>query len=163
MQIKNKLTSPTKDWVFDDLDYAETFATELLNSIKDTPYYGVAANECGSDFRVIALKSYPESYVCFNPRIVFKSDETSVLEENSPAFKGITCRVRRSTEIRIRFQGPDGISYSKTFTGLSARIVQQVVDTLDSIPFYQSANRFHRDKALKSKLGYSRVGLSNKF
>jgi len=152
MKIENKLTIPTRKWVFTDFDLSEAFAKDLLASIEDTNYYGVSANQCGNEYRVIALRSYPESFVCFNPRIVHMSDDnTVVLDEVCASNPGITCKVRRYHEIRVRFEGPDGQTYSKTFTGLTSRIFQQLMDNLDGVVFYARANRYHREKALKKK------------
>lgn len=148
MHIEHKLTIPTKPFVFDGTVDTNEIAKDLLSTILDTNYVGVAANECGYDYRAIALKA-AESFVCFNPLIVYKSDETTVMEEVSPTFPGITCKVRRHNQIRVRFTGPNGEVYSKTFTGLTARIFQQLVDNLDGTPFYNRANRFHREKSLK--------------
>jgi peptide deformylase len=36
-----------------------------------------------------------------------------------------------------------------TFTGMSARIFQHELDHLDGIMFYERANRYHRELAMK--------------
>jgi peptide deformylase len=49
----------------------------------------------------------------------------------------------------MRFQTPSGILTTKSFDGLTARVIQHEVDHLDGIPFINKANRYHREKAMK--------------
>ena len=95
------------------------------------------------------MRGYPENYVCFNPRIVYSSPEVTSMEEACVSFPGVTVKVKRSKEIRVRFQTPSGMLVTKKFDGLTARTFQHELDHLDGILFFNRANRYHREKALK--------------
>jgi peptide deformylase len=65
-------------------------------------------------------------------------------------------KVNRHRHIRVRFQGPDGETYSKTFTNMTARVFQHELDHLDGVTLLNGPSRLKRDMAIKkaSKLGY---------
>ena len=110
---------------------------------------GLAANQVGIPFRVFVMKSSPENFACFNPKIVHYSDDKELLEEACLSFPGVNVKVKRSKHIRVRFQAPSGETISLPFEGLTARVFQHELDHLDGILFFNKANRYHRDKALK--------------
>jgi peptide deformylase len=62
---------------------------------------------------------------------------------------GLLIKVKRPRDIKVRFNGPDGEIYTKTFTGMSARVFQHELDHLDGITMLDRANRYHREAALK--------------
>jgi peptide deformylase len=89
------------------------------------------------------------AYACFNPRIVIPGDEQVTLEEACLTFPELYVKVKRAKTIKVRFQGPDGEVYTKTFSGLSARVFQHELDHLDGIVYYSRANVYHREQAFK--------------
>ena len=64
--------------------------------------------------------------------------------------------IKRPLGLRVRFQGPDGNTYTEKFNGMTARIIQHEMDHLDGKLFYNLANRFHREKALKKWRNYEK-------
>jgi peptide deformylase len=110
---------------------------------------GLAANQVGIGYRIFAMRAAPENFVCFNPRIVMPGTDQIVLEEGSLTFPGLLVKIKRSQHIKVRFQIPNGDTLTKQFTGLSARIFQHELDHLDGIIYYQKANKFHREQAMK--------------
>jgi len=124
-------------------------ATKLLSVMNDNNLISLSANQLGLPHRVFCMRGYPENYVCFNPRIVYNSDEVTLLEEACVSFPGINVKVKRSKDIRVRFQTPSGAVTTQKFEGLTARTFQHELDHLDGILFFNRANRYHREKALK--------------
>jgi peptide deformylase len=110
---------------------------------------GLSANQIGKNLSVMCMKSSPENLVCFNPKIVYYSDEQDVMEEGCLSVPGVTLKVKRSKEIRVRFQTPSGVLETATFNGLTARVFQHEYDHLNGIIFINKVNRYHRDKAMK--------------
>jgi peptide deformylase len=110
---------------------------------------GLAANQVGIPLRVFVMKGAPENFVCFNPKIVVASEEQELLEEGCLSFPGVNVKVKRPKSIKARFQTPSGETTTMTFTGLTARVFQHELDHLDGIVFFNRANRYHRDKALR--------------
>ena len=129
---------------FDPID----FAHEIVKNMHNWNALGVSANQVGIPYRVFAMRGSPQNFVCFNPKIVHKSEETIVLEEVSLNFPGLIVKIKRPQEVRVRFSTPNGDTRTETFKGFSARVFQQMVDNLDGILYYNNASRYHRDRAL---------------
>ena len=125
------------------------FSKDLVKTMYDYNGIGLAANQVGVPYRIFAMRAAPENFVCFNPRIVQPSEAEIVLEEGCLTFKGLQVKVKRPQHVRVRFQTPNGETLTKQFTGISARIFQHELDHLDGIVFYNRANRYHREQALK--------------
>lgn len=125
------------------------FAKDLVKFMYDNNGIGLAANQVGVKYRVFAMRGQPENFVCYNPKIVWTSEAKIELEEGCLTFPGMLVKVVRPQHIRVRFSTPNGDTLTKQFTGMTARIFQHELDHLDGVLFYNRANRFHRDKALK--------------
>lgn len=125
------------------------FAQDLIKCLYDNSGLGLAANQVGVQYQIFAMRGLPENYVVFNPRIVDESKETITLEEGCLTYPGLYVKVKRPRHIRARFQTPNGETKTETFTGMSARVFQHELDHLKGVIFYNKANRFHRDQAMR--------------
>lgn len=125
------------------------FAKDLVKFMYDNNGIGIAANQVGVPYRIFAMRAHPENFVCFNPKIVWKSEAQVELEEGCLTYPGLIVKVTRPQHVRVRFSIPNGDTLTKQFTGMSARIFQHELDHLDGIVFYNKANRYHREQALK--------------
>ena len=126
----------------------EELATQMVELMREFDGVGLSANQVGLPYRVFVMEGEP-AYACFNPRIVLEGTEHVTLEEACLTFIGLFVKVKRPKMIKVRFQGPDGETYTKTFTGLSARIFQHELDHLNGVVFHSRANTFHRDAGFK--------------
>jgi peptide deformylase len=124
-------------------------ALELMKTMNDHGGLGLSANQIGKPYRVFSIRGYPENYVCFNPKIVHMSDELITLEEGCLSFPNMIVKIKRPKNIRVRFQTPSGIVETKVFDGLTARVFQHELDHLNGVLFYNRANRYHKEQALK--------------
>ena len=122
---------------------------EAMDKLNKTYGVGLSSNQLGLPYRVFAMRGYPENLVCFNPKIVYYSDNIISMEEACLSFPGMIIKVKRPSEIRARFQTPSGMVVTKKFEGLTARTFQHEMDHMDGILFFNRANRYHREKALK--------------
>jgi len=95
------------------------------------------------------MRGSPENFVCFNPKIIQPSEMEITLEEGCLTFPGLLVKIKRPQHVRVRFTTPNGETMTRQFTGMTARIFQHELDHLDGSLFYNKANRFHREKALK--------------
>jgi peptide deformylase len=134
-----------KDPPFDPID----FAHNLIKFMYENNGLGVAANQVGVPYRIFAMRGAPENFVCFNPKIVSHSKDEVVLEEGCLSYPGLLVKIKRPTVIRVRFNTPNGDSLTKQFIGMSARVFQHEYDHLDGIRFFDRANKFHRDQAMR--------------
>lgn len=148
-------TDPVLTEVCKKFDFADPpfdpieFSHNIIKFMYDKNGIGLAANQIGVPYRIFAMRGMPQNFVCFNPRIVQPSTEEVTLEEGCLTFPGLLVKIKRPQHIRVRFNTPNGDIKTETFTGLTARIFQHELDHLDGIVFYNKANKFHRDQAMR--------------
>jgi peptide deformylase len=130
---------------FDIID----FSKQLVKYMYDSNGIGLAANQVGVPYRIFAMRGAPENFVCINPKIIMPGTEEVVLEEGCLSYPGLLVKIKRPQHIRVRFNTPNGDVLTKQFTGMTARIFQHELDHLNGVVFYNKANRFHRDQAMK--------------
>lgn len=125
------------------------FAKDLIKTMYDSNGIGLSANQVGIPYRVFAMRGAPENFVCYNPKLVQPSEMEVILEEGCLTYQGLLVKIKRPQHIRVRFTTPNGETLTKQFTGMTARTFQHELDHLDGIIFYNRANRYHRDQALR--------------
>lgn len=126
-------------------------ANKLINELNRTKAPSVSAPEIGINYKVFAVRSYPGEpvFVAFNPKIVYYSDEVATAEETCFSYPGLKVRITRPYAIRARFQEPYGITTTKAFDGAIARLFQHEMCHMEEKIFWNDANFFHRNRAIK--------------
>lgn len=125
------------------------FAQQLVKTMYDHNGIGLAANQVGVPYSVFALRGSPENFVCYNPKVVQPSEEEIVLEEGCLTYPNLFVKIKRPRHVRVRFQTPNGETRTETFTGMSARAFQHELDHIHGLIYYNRANKYHRDQAIK--------------
>lgn len=128
----------------DPIQLAKTLAESMINSGS----VALTAAQIGLPYRVFCIASNP-IICCFNPVIADKSTEQLSLEEGNPTFPFLLIKVNRSKIIKIRYAEPNGQYQTKKFVGLTSTIIQQQVDLLDGIMFFDSVSRLQKETAIK--------------
>lgn len=144
------LMTPCENFDFDNPPGdPNELALGLMQVMNDNNAIGLAANQVGIPLRVFCMRGHPENAVCFNPKIIHYGDEIETLEEGCLSFPGVSVKIKRPKDIRVRFQTPSGQVVTQAFSGLTARTFQHELDHLDGILFFNRTNKYYRDKALK--------------
>lgn len=150
-----KITDPVLTTKCEPFDFANPpfdptkFADEIVKTMYEKNGIGLSANQIGVPYRIFSMRGTPKNFVCFNPRIVDSSEEEVILEEGCLSYPNLVVKVKRPRHIKVRFQYPNGETVTEKFTGLSARVFQHELEHLDGEIFYNKANKYHRDQALK--------------
>jgi peptide deformylase len=111
---------------------------------------GLSANQCGLPYRVFVLWS-EKPFVCFNPRIIDKTSETTMLEEGCLSFPHLIVKIKRPSAIKVRFQDAFGEMHTEKFTGMTARAFQHELDHMDGVTYHTRANKIHLERALNQQ------------
>lgn len=144
------LTEKCEDFDFNDPPFDPIeFAQNLVKFMYENNGLGLAANQVGVPYRIFAMRGSPENFVCYNPKIVQNSEQTISLEEGCLSYPGLLVKVKRPEFVRVRFTNPNGDTITKQFIGMSARVFQHEYDHLEGIRFFDKANKFHRDRAMR--------------
>lgn len=121
----------------------------MLNEMNNSNGVGLSANQLGLPYRVFVMRGDEYNFAFFNPNIVSYSSEIDVREEGCLSVPGVVVKVPRSKSVRVRFQTPSGAVDTKTFDGISSRVIQHEFDHLNGVLFFNRAHRYHREKAMK--------------
>ena len=93
---------------------------------------GLAANQIGSNLRIIIVKTSPTQYqTMINPVIENNSIKTNIAPEGCLSYPGVTKRISRYNSIIVRFNNESGQEMRVEFKDFSARIIQHEIDHLD--------------------------------
>ena len=101
---------------------------------------GLSANQIGMDTRVFAMIrdiEYNDVIVCFNPRIISRSDDCVWCEEGCLSFPDQFINVHRPDKIIVKYEDEDGKDHKISLSGFAARIFQHEFDHLNGIDFTQ--------------------------
>lgn len=107
---------------------------------------GLAANQVGYPYRVFVIRTEP-ILACFNPEVVDYSSEAVTLEEGCLSYPGLIVKVTRPKSIKIRYTQPNGETLTKTFTGMTARIILHEIQHLDGERFFDRVEWYETEKA----------------
>lgn len=139
------LYQPTQDWDFanppcDPVELAHAMY-DLMNA---SAGIGLAAPQVGLPYRMFVMRSVPKLAI-FNPKIVWTSDKEVEMEEGCLSFPGLGIKVFRPESIRTRFTSPNGITETKLFNGLTARVFQHENDHLNGVCFTSKVSKLKLD------------------
>ena len=101
---------------------------------------GLSANQIGMDTRVFAMIrdiEYNDVIVCFNPRIISRSDDCVWCEEGCLSFPDQFINVQRPDKIIVKYEDEEGKDHKISLSGLAARVFQHEFDHLNGIDFTQ--------------------------
>jgi len=101
---------------------------------------GLSANQIGMDVRAFAMVrdiEYNDVIVCFNPRIVTRSNECVWCEEGCLSFPDQFINVQRPDKIIVKYEDEEGKDHKITLSGFASRVFQHEFDHLNGIDFTQ--------------------------
>ena len=101
---------------------------------------GLSANQIGMDIRAFAMIrdiEYNDVIVCFNPRIISRSDDCVWCEEGCLSFPDQFINVHRPDKITVKYEDEEGKDHKISLSGFAARVFQHEFDHLNGIDFTQ--------------------------
>tara|TARA_Y100001938_G_scaffold151167_1_gene246785 strand:- start:7006 stop:7530 length:525 start_codon:yes stop_codon:yes gene_type:complete len=132
-RLKIKLES-----VDDNVSDRLTLQNNLLETMDKYNGLGLAANQCGIMQRAFAAYiDWPDRVktVCFNPEIVWSSEETSFEEEGCLTYPGLYLKIRRPVAIKVTYENVEGNVSTQNLKDLEARIFQHEYDHMNGYDF----------------------------
>jgi len=111
---------------------------DMLETMYDAPGRGLAAPQVGVLQRVFVMDETwkdgrPDPRVFINPDILWMSDDRVEGEEGCLSLPGLSLRVSRAREIRLRWTGLDGTRQEALLSGFAAICAQHEFDHLDGV------------------------------
>ena len=115
-------------------------AKTLIENMLHYEGVGLSANQIGMDTRAFAMIrdiEYNDVIVCFNPRIISRSDDCVWCEEGCLSFPDQFINVHRPDKIIVKYEDEDGKDHKISLSGFAARVFQHEFDHLNGIDFTQ--------------------------
>ena len=101
---------------------------------------GLSANQIGMNIRAFAMIrdiEYNDVIVCFNPRIISRSDDCVWCEEGCLSFPDQFINVHRPDKIVVKYEDEEGKEHKIKLEGFPSRVFQHEYDHLEGIDFAQ--------------------------
>lgn len=154
--VKNNdsvLHRSTEKFNFDD---PQCDPTELFHNLRETMVaergLGLAANQCGIGLAVFVFGNPDdESSILpvFNPLLLESYGKPVYFDEGCLSYKGLILKVKRASQIRVRFYNEKGVAATMRLNGLSAHVFAHEFDHTAGLTFINRANRYHLEQARK--------------
>ena len=99
---------------------------------------GLSANQIGMNIRAFVMIrdiEYNDVIVCFNPRIISRSDDCVWCEEGCLSFPDQFINVHRPDKIIVKYEDEEGKDHKITLSGFASRVFQHEFDHLNGIDF----------------------------
>ena len=148
----HKLLVPGQPWPFENPPYdVIDLAVSMVEFMQNEKGLGLAYNQLAleGNFNIFCMRGEPENYFLINPRLVYQSEEKIELDESCLSYPGLIFPITRPRHVKVRFQGADQKTYTKTFVDLTARVVQHEMDHLAGRPFWNSLSKLQFDRYVK--------------
>ena len=126
-------------------------ANRLIVTMNNHNGLGLSANQCGLPYRVFVMRSEPTK-VCFNPKILFQSQEEVSLEEGCLSHPFLFVKIKRPVWIRVRYTDAQGEVHTERFIGMTARCFQHEYDHLEGVNYLRRANIAHVQRAKRDQI-----------
>ena len=148
--ILRKKSSPVEE-VNNDL---RKLLNDMLETMYEAPGIGLAAVQVGILKRLIVIdisknKEKKEPLFLINPKLTFKSKNTSVYEEGCLSLPGHFAEIERPAECHLTFIDYSGKEKNLKAQGLLATCIQHEIDHLDGILFIDYLSKLKKDMIIK--------------
>jgi len=139
-----------------------SYAELMLDCMRRQRGIGLAAPQVGKNIRMFVMGDEKENFICMNPEIVDLSGKIVEEEEGCLSFPGLRLRVRRPSNVSVKYQDKDGALIEQDFDGKWARCFLHELDHLDGILFTTKVGKvklkLERAKANKINRRRKRLG-----
>ena len=130
-------------------------AEEMIEIMMRAPGVGLAANQIGVLKKIIAVniqdkeKNLDKEYILFNPKIIFFSKETVIIEEGCLSIPEQFAEIERPKEIIVEYTSKKKIIVKKRVDGVEARVLQHEIDHLSGKLFVDYLSSLKRNIIIK--------------
>jgi peptide deformylase len=142
----------SSEWDFENPpEDSKLVEAELTHYIETLGGAGFAANQMGFMYRVMAIDLGHRIEFFYNPTLVTKGEETTLVTEGCLSFPGLFIKVRRPNLIIASWQDRLGGSHTQELTGMTSRCYQHELDHLDGICYTDRVSKLSLDMAKKKR------------
>ena len=134
----------------------EKLTEELVDAIQKYEGMGLSACQIGVNLKVFVMRYNGGAIVCFNPRIIEYSPQTTYISEGCLSFPGLFFPVERAYGISTEYYRKDGVQMSGTFVDISAKCFQHEYDHMLGKLYIDGVSNFKLKTARKKQALWKR-------
>ena len=130
-------------------------AEEMMDIMIRAPGVGLAANQIGVLKKIVTINiqnkenNLHNKYVLFNPKIIFFSKETVIMEEGCLSIPEQFADIERPKEIIVEYTSEKKKLVKKKVDGVEARVLQHEIDHLSGKLFVDYLSSLKRNIIIK--------------
>ena len=130
-------------------------ADEMMDIMMRAPGVGLAANQIGVLKKIVTVNiqdkenNLENKYVLFNPKIIFSSKETVIMEEGCLSIPEQFADIERPKDIIVEYTSEKKILVKKKVDGVEARVLQHEIDHLSGKLFVDYLSSLKRNIIIK--------------
>jgi len=160
------LPQPVLRQVAQPVDHITDDILQLADNMAETMYaapgIGLAANQIGVLKRVIVMDcacddEKPTLWKMINPKIIWRSEDNTKMEEGCLSIPGHNAEVARPSEVHVSYLDVEGRIQETQATGLLAACVQHEIDHLNGVLFLDRLSRLKRDMIIRKVVKENRT------
>ena len=144
------------------VDKIDQLIKDLASDMLDTMYaenaVGLGANMVGIDQQIIVLDlrkdDVKDPYVMLNPEIIEASVEKYEYEEASISFPGISAKIIRPKNIKVKYLDLDGNEQILAADGFLARVILHETDYLHGLVYLDYLSKMKHDMLITKMLKF---------
>jgi peptide deformylase len=149
-----KMKAKPVETIDDDL---RQFMDDMLETMYANDGFGLAATQVGVARRVVVIdlnldgveKDPALILKIVNPKLLWISPETAILDEACLSVPGQHGEVTRPAKVRLSYIDENNVPHEREADGLFATCIQHEIDHLDGILFIDHLSRLKRDLILR--------------
>ena len=135
-------------------DELKKLLDEMLQTMYAAPGIGLAAVQIGILKRLIVIDISKENekknpLFLVNPKIISKSESTSIYEEGCLSLPGHFAEIERPAECKVKYLDYNGKEKEITAKGLLSTCIQHEVDHLNGVLFIDYLSKLKKDMIVK--------------
>ena len=130
----------------------QQIVADMAETMYEASGIGLAATQVDIHERIIVIDTSEERdalMVFINPELIWASPEKKSWREGCLSVPDFFDEVERPERIKIKSLNQEGQFFELEADGLLAVCLQHEMDHLDGFMFFNRANRYHREKAMK--------------
>lgn len=134
-EVSDILATECDPWDFEvDGDPTELIK-ELFATLVEYGGVGLAAPQCGIMKNIFVMGNFRKMTACINPVVVTTSLDSILEVEGCLSFPGLWLKVKRPSEVLVRYQNIEGETVEEELSGLAARVFLHEYDHLFGVTF----------------------------
>ncbi len=142
-------------------DELKKLLDEMLETMYAAPGIGLAAVQIGILKRLIVIDISKENekknpLFLINPKIISKSESTSIYEEGCLSLPGHFAEIERPAECKVKYLDYNGKEKEIRAKGLLSTCIQHEIDHLDGVLFIDYLSKLKKDMIVKKLIKHKK-------